>query len=192
MIEIAGRVVSWTPLAALGVHGGTSIPLSDHIIPLEISGLGIICYSPDNAAHIPPGSNYLLENYRSVQDVQRHVQKGSIVGFGTGSPGRFLLHLRPGYPSPSIVEQCPFRLRLAVCCKGQKLVFRDLYSLLKWDPAYDPDHAVSLLDGSYHLTLLTSYPPSGVLGENQVIYVYLQLLDQFPLVAVKGIPTLCS
>ncbi len=164
----------------------------ERVIKLGIDGLGIICYSPANAAHIQPGENYLRQHYKSVDAVQSHLQQGSIIGFGTGSPGKFILHIRGGYPEPAEVEQHPFRLRLGVRCVGETLVFRDIYSLIGWEPEYDPEQSLSLPDGDYHLTLLTSCPASGVFGDQQVILVYLKKLPTFPPVLVKGIPTLCA
>lgn len=164
---------------------------SEPIIRLEIAGLGMICYSPPNASHIQRGENYLRGQYKSVEAVQAHLHSGSIVGFGTGSPGTYLLQLREGYPNQAEIDQHPFRLRLGVHCVDGTLVFRDLYSLIHWDPEYEPEQAVSLPRGYYHLTLLTAYPPDGVLGDNQVILVYLQQLNELPPVIVTGIPTLC-
>ena len=68
-------------------------------IAIDISGLGIIMYSPQFAAHIPEGTNYLRSHYLNANDVQEHIQNGTIVGFGTSSPGRFLIRLYFGYPS---------------------------------------------------------------------------------------------
>lgn len=67
-------------------------------ITLEIAGLGIIMYSPSWACHVAPGANYLAANYESAEQVQPHIQAGTIVGFGTGSSGTFVLALRSGYP----------------------------------------------------------------------------------------------
>ena len=65
-------------------------------ITLTISGLGIIFYSPQSVEHIPEGANYLRSNYLNAEQVQAHIQAGSIVGFGTCSPGTFTMRFHSG------------------------------------------------------------------------------------------------
>jgi hypothetical protein len=160
-------------------------------ITLDIAGLGIIFHSPLFGNQIPEGTDYLASNYTTELQVQSHIQKGTIVGFGTGSPGTFVLRFHFGYPAASDLEQCDFKLRLGLHCVGGKVCFRDLYDLIKWEPDCPPDQVVELDDGFYHVTLCSNHPASGILGDHQRIDVYLQKLDSFPKLAKHGVPTLC-
>lgn len=53
-------------------------------IEMDVVGLGIVFHSPRAAAHIAEGEDYLAENYSDDRGVQKHIQAGSIVGFGAG------------------------------------------------------------------------------------------------------------
>lgn len=161
-------------------------------LKLDISGMGIVFYSPQNVKHIVEGSDYLTSNYTTEQQVQAHIQKGTLVGFGTGSPGTFLLRFHLGYPEESYVQMCEFKLRLGLHCQGGVVCFKDLYDLLQWRRACPPDQTIEMDDGFYHVTLCSDVPESGILGDNQRIDVYFQTLDTFPELAKKGIPTLCT
>jgi hypothetical protein len=160
-------------------------------IVLNISGMGIIFYSPQFAQCIAEGNDYLTSNYTSEQQVQCHIQRGSIVGFGTGSPGTFILRFHPGYPDEGYLQNCEFKLRLGLHCVGGLVCFRDLFDLLQWHANCLPSQVLELDDGFYHVTLCSNMPESGVLGDNQEILVYLEKLDTFPRLSKQGIPTLC-
>lgn len=160
-------------------------------IVLDISGMGIICYSPSFAEHIEEGSDYLKSNYTTEKQVQSHIQKGTIVGFGTGSPGTFVLRFHSGYPDEGYLHRCEFKLRLGLHCVGGVVCFRDLFDLLQWHANCPPGQVLELEDGFYHVTLCSDLPESGILGDNQEIEVYLQKLDAFPRLATQGVPTLC-
>jgi hypothetical protein len=156
---------------------------------LDIAGLGIIVYSPSAATHLGEGENYFDAHYRSADQVQEHVQAGSIVVIATSTPGRFLLRLHDGYPTPERLNTADFKLRLGLRSDGT-VVFRDLYDLMDWTAAFPPEQSVPLAAGIYHLTLTSDIPSSGVLGDDQVIDIHLQPLDEFPALARTGIPTL--
>src|SRR5436305_2096007 len=79
---------------------------------LDISGLGIVFHSPQATNHISEGSDYLASNYTTEQQVQSHIQKGTIVGFGTGSPGTFILKFHSGYPDNDYLHKCQYKLGL--------------------------------------------------------------------------------
>src|SRR5579863_2089092 len=107
--------------------------LKPKTINLDIAGLGISFYSPSHAAHIAEGSNYLKSDYTAPEHVQRHIQKGTIVGFCTGTPGTFILKFHPGYPDEDYIANCDFKYRLGLHCIGGRVCFRDLYDLMEWD-----------------------------------------------------------
>lgn len=160
-------------------------------IVLEIAGIGIVFYSPQSVEHITEGEDYLASNYTSEQQVQTHIQSGSIVSFGTGSPGRFVLKFHSGYPDESVLQRCDFKLKLGVKCRGGIVCFRDLYELMDWRTDCPPNQNIELEDGFYHVTLCSNRPTSGLLGDNQEILVYLERLSAFPELGKQGIPTLC-
>jgi hypothetical protein len=159
-------------------------------IRMDIAGLGIVFYSPKNVEHIREGDDYLQANYLTDKQVQSHIQKGSLVGFGTGSPGVFVLTFHSGYPTNAFVGESDFKLRLGLHCVGGIVCFRDLYDLMQWTSECPPEQALELEDGVYHVTLCSNRPESGIIGDTQVIHVYLQELDSFPALAKGGIPHL--
>jgi hypothetical protein len=160
-------------------------------IVLEVAGTGIIFHSPESASHIADGDNYLQSSYWSEKHVQSHIQAGTIVGFCTGSPGRFILRFHTGYPSEGQICKCDFKLRLGFICSDHHACFRDLYDLLDWRAACPENQTLQLDDGIYHVTLCSSRPNTGVVGDNQVIDVYFKRLPEFPRLTKDGIPTLC-
>lgn len=161
-------------------------------VRLDIQGLGIVMYSPSFANHIQPGENYLRTNYSNGSLVQPHIQAGTIVGFGTGSPGTYTLRLRGGYPDERTLAGSEFKLRLGLQVVDGVVCFRDLYDLMDWTPVCPPAQRIDLANGYYHVTLCSSTPPSGVLGDEQVILVFLQPLTAMPALAGSGIPNLVS
>jgi hypothetical protein len=164
------------------VHGGE--------LRLEIQGLGIIMYSPSWAKHIQPGEDYLSQHYMNGSQVQPHIQAGSLVGFGTGSPGAYRLRFHEGYPDDRVLADSPFKLRLGLHVVDGIVHFRDLYDLMDWDPACPDGQTIELANGYYHVTLCSSTPPSGVIGDDQLLEVYLQPVPEMPALARTGVPTL--
>jgi len=157
---------------------------------LDIAGLGIILYSPRSASHIEEGQDYLESEYTTEEDVQRHIQAGSIVGFGTGLPGTFVLQFHGGYPEKRFLQGCDFKLRLGLACVERRVCFRDLYDLVDWTSECPPEQMIEMDDGIYHVTLCSNRPRSGRIGDGQMIHVYFQKLDMFPALSKHGIPTL--
>ena len=161
-------------------------------VQLDLVGLGIILYSPRWAEGISQRADYLSSNYTTAEQVQAHVQAGTIVGFGTGSPGDYTLTFHSGYPAEAEVRRRQFKLRLGLHCVGGGLCVRDLYDLMDWTPECPPAQTLGLEDGFYHLTLVSDTPPSGYLGDGQVIDIYLERLPAFPDLGNVGVPMLCS
>jgi hypothetical protein len=160
-------------------------------ITLEIAGLGIIMYSPSAAANIGVGQDYLQEHYSNPDDVAEQVRNGKMVGFCTGSPGRYHLTFRCGYPSREKYEAYDLRLRLGIEVRDGRICVRDLYDLMAWIPECPVTQQVELEDGFYHISLLSSVPESSIRGRNQIIQVYLQRLDRMPELSHTGVPQLC-
>lgn len=161
-------------------------------IDLIISGLGVIFYSPRLTEHIQRGSNYLRSNYLKSDQVIAHNQKGTIVGFSTGSPGTYVLQFHNGYPSEEDFRLAPFKLRLGLHCVGGVVCFRDLYDLINWQNDCPPQQTISLEDGFYEVTLSSHLPNSGIIGDNQVIDFYMNRSNVLPELAKSGMPKLCG
>jgi hypothetical protein len=70
--------------------------VADTPIKLEVSGLGIIFYSPFAAASIREGEDYLGQCFADPHFVEQQALAGRIVGVSTGTSGIFYLHLRSG------------------------------------------------------------------------------------------------
>lgn len=160
-------------------------------VSLAIEGLGIIVYSPAQASHIPEGEDYLQTHYSSGPQVQEHVQAGSIVGFGTGSPGTFRVRVFARKPTDEELDACEFKLRLGVRVSDGVVCFRDLYDLLEWHSECPSHQQVRIASGVYELTLTTNLPASGLLGDDQLISAYFLLQDRMPVLETQGVPVLC-
>jgi hypothetical protein len=161
-------------------------------IRLDISGLGILMLSPSAASHISEGEDYLSDHYMTGEQVQKHIQAGTIVGFGTGSSGTFILELAKGYPSEEELAASEFKLRLGIEVKDGRVCFRDLYELLSWTADCPEDRTWSMENGFYHITLCSNTPESGILGDEQRIAIYFNRLPAFPRLANLGVPHLCE
>lgn len=160
-------------------------------IDLDIVGLGLIVYSPFSAANIVEGDDYLETGFSAPEMVERHAVKGRIVGVSTGTSGRFLVEFYEGAPDNAELSRHSYKLRLGLEVRDRLLCIRDLYDLLDWTPECPPEQELSLDNGFYRLTLLTNDTPSGVLGDDQVIAIYLEHVTELPKLIYNGVPTLC-
>lgn len=159
-------------------------------IPVYIAGLGIVFHSGGIAKTIPEQYDYLRNEYWEAAKVAEHIRKGDMVGFCTGSPGDYILKFRPGYPDASIEKAYPIGIRLGICVDDGKIYIRDLYELMEWSKECDENMQIELENGIYHITLQTQIPESGIVGDNQIIYVYLNELDEMPQLMWQGVPQL--
>jgi hypothetical protein len=157
-------------------------------IYLSIVGLGIIMYSPFALLHISEGEDYLTSNYILPERVLEHVYRGTIVGFGTGSPGDYVLKFKEGYPVDEQVLASEFKLALGIEVRDAAIVVRDLYDLMDWRSSYPEEQVVHVANGFYHVTLLGNVPSSGILGDDQEIDIYLNKLEKFPALRYGGVP----
>lgn len=159
---------------------------------LEIDGMGIVFYSPGMVTAIPVGSDFLGNEFTRPSDVSNHVRKGDITGFCTGTPGMFELKFRSGYPDETINQEYPVSIRLGIQVLGGEIRVIDLFWLSEFDADCPEEQIVKVEDGFYHITLNTRKPESGIWGDRQVIYVYLNQLDQMPDLTWPGVPFLYS
>jgi hypothetical protein len=160
-------------------------------IALSLGGFGVIFYSPQSVSHIAEGYDYFTNSYSSESDVQAHVQAGTLVGFAVGASGEYVLKFRDGYPDDEVTNKAEFKYRLAVKVTDSKLVFRDMYDLSYWRPQYGESQVLHLGNGIYHVTLCTTIPQSGIIGDHQDIWVFLQKLEAMPALSTVGMPYLC-
>lgn len=160
-------------------------------IPLQIQGLGMFPYSPDAVAHIPEGADYLRDHFWEPADVARHVMECRLTGFGTGSPGSFRLHFLEGPPEEAVVESLHFKLRLGLQVNGGVICVHDLYDLMEWSRTCPDAQQIHVPDGWYRLTVISSTPPSGILGDEQGIVIFLESVECKPQLHWAGVPSLC-
>lgn len=161
-------------------------------IKLYISGLGIIMYSDFAVSHIAEGEDYFSFNYQTPQQVVKHIYEGTIVGFCTSSPGDFILKFRDGYPEEADLQASEFKLRLGIEVKDGRICIRDLYDLMNWRAKCPDNQYVEVENGFYHITLYGDIPDTGIIGDDQVIYVYLNKLDSMPDLKYAGVPIFCE
>lgn len=161
-------------------------------IKLDISGLGIIMYSDFAISHIADGEDYFSSNYQTPQQVVKHIYEGTIVGFCTSSPGEFILKFRNGYPQETDLDSFEFKLRLGIEIRDGRICFRDLYDLMDWNPQCPEHQYIEVENGFYHITLCGNVPDTGIIGDNQEIYVYLNKLDSMPKLKYAGVPIFCE
>lgn len=159
-------------------------------IYLSIDGMGIVFYSPETNKNIPKGYNFFEEEYAEAETVKKHVKKGDVVGFCTGSGGDFMLKFRAGYPEESVLKEYPVTLRLGIDIRDEKLCIIDLFWLWEWGGDCPSEQTVSIDSGYYYITLCTRKPDSGVWGDNQTILVYLNKSDSMPEIVCSGVPLL--
>ncbi|MCM1186291.1 MAG: hypothetical protein NC251_06635 [Lachnoclostridium sp.] len=161
-------------------------------IHLMIDGMGIVFYSPETNKNIPEGCHFFKEEYSRPEDVARHIKKGDVVGFCTGSSGRFTLKFREGYPAENLLAEYPVAIRLGIDIQNAKLCVIDLFWLMEWSTECPSEQIVSVDSGYYHITLCTKRPDSGIWGDGQTIFVYLNKLDSMPELMWSGVPVLLS
>ena len=79
-----------------------------------MDGRGIVFFSPETNKEIPEGMNFLDEEYSAPEDVARHIKKGDVVGFCTGTGGDFILKFREGYSTDELLEEQDVAIRLGI------------------------------------------------------------------------------
>lgn len=162
------------------------------VIRLATRKPGILLYSPFAAAHVQEGENYFESKYLEPEDVAAHVRAGTIVGFLTEAAGTFVLRFFEGEPDAGELEENPFRMALALEVRDGTFCVRDVDDLCAWEAACPPAQKVAARDGYYHLLLLSRRSPSGELGDDQEILVFLDRRDVLPRIVWPGVPTLLA
>lgn len=159
-------------------------------MPLCIQGLGFILYSPPAVRQIPEGADYLSSHFMRTADVARHVSEGQLTTFCTGSSGDFHLRLSYGILDDRALDAADFKLRLGLEVREGLVCIRDLYDLMQWHPDCPVEQQVTLADGWYRLTVWSSMPLSGALGDHQAVDVHFERCNARPSLRSRGIPSL--
>jgi hypothetical protein len=159
---------------------------------VDISGLGFILYSPPAVSHIPEGEDYLQKHFWEPEVVARHVMACQLTAFCTGTPGSFRLRFRDGPYDERPVAAADFKLRLGLEVRQGVICIRDLYDLMQWSAECPVSQQLPVADGWYRLTVYSSRPPSGILGDNQVIDIHLEATRRQPKLRYEGVPSLCD
>ncbi|MDN6886172.1 hypothetical protein QMO14_21510 [Variovorax sp. CAN2819] len=160
-------------------------------IKLRITGMGVIFYSPFATEKIQEGEDYLSSNFENPDLVEAEALRGGIVGINLGTPGDFILNIYAGYPNEDHVTKSAYKLRAGIEVKDEIICVRDLFDLMNWSRNISERQIISLENGFYHMTFLSDEPSSGILGDDQIISLYLQRLEEMPKLKFNGIPTLC-
>jgi hypothetical protein len=115
-----------------------------------------------------------------------------LMAFCTGSPGSFVLRFLDGPPIEETVQAAEFKVRLGLQVRESTVCVRDLYDLIEWSAECPPKQQISVADGWYRLTVLSSPPASGILGDKQLIEIFLESVNDKPALHWEGIPPLCG
>ena len=115
-----------------------------------------------------------------------------LTAFCTGSPGLFRIRFIDGPPNADDVQVADFKLRLGLWGRDGTICLRDLYDLMDWSNECPPEQCLAVVDGWYRLTVFSSRPVSGILGNDQVINVNLEPVANKPQLRWEGVPILCN
>lgn len=162
----------------------------DYDVEVVIDGMGFVLYSEGVVKNIREGEDFFNREYATPEQVASHIKKGDIVGFNTGSGGKFNIKFRTGYPSIEIDEKYPISIRLAIDVKGGKLSIIDLFWLMEWSSDCPAEQQIDIEDGVYHMTISTARPKSNIWGDDQDIYIYLNKIEKMPELTWTGVPEL--
>lgn len=162
-----------------------------HELLLTTAGLGIIFYSPFAVAGIEEGEDYFSNSFQKPNEVAAHAMKGDIATFCTGSSGDFKLVVYDGRLDDDVVQVAEFKIRLCLEVRGSEVCFRDLYDLMDWGKECPSSQRVPLADGFYRVTVHSSTPESGIIGNDQIIYIHFENVGEKPNLKWNGVPRLC-
>jgi hypothetical protein len=157
---------------------------------MTISGLGFVVYSPFATSHILPGEDYLTASFLEPEDVLRHVLSCRIATFGTGTPGDFILRVFDGKLNEEAMRSADFKLRLCLEVRDEAVHVRDVNDLMEWDADCPKDQVIGVPDGFYRITAYSNRPGSGILGQDQEIFLHFEKTPAAPAIRYDDIPML--
>ena len=159
-------------------------------VEICIYGMGLVIYSEGAVKDFKEGEDFFSKEFATPEQVAYHIKKGDMVGFNTGSSGIYNVKFRSGYPNTEIDENYPVSIRLAIKVEGGKISIIDLFWLMEWSSDCPPEQQIAVEDGVYHLTISTAKPQSGIWGDHQDIYIFLNKVEEMPELTWKGVPEL--
>lgn len=159
-------------------------------IEIYIDGMGIVIYSNKAMNYVNEGEDFFTNEFSTPEKVVKHINKGDIVGFNTGTGGKYNIKVREGYPNYDINNKFPISIRLAIDIKGNIISFIDVYWLMEWSNDIPEEQQIFVDDGIYHLTILTRKPISGIWGDDQDIYIFMNKIENMPKLSWSGVPQL--
>lgn len=157
---------------------------------LYVDGMGIVIYSNMAMRNVKEGEDFFKNEFFTPECVAKHIKKGDITGFCTGTGGKFNIKIREGYPDNEIEKRFPVSIRLAIDVKGNIVSIIDLAWLTEWSNDVPEMQQIIVEEGIYHLTVLTCKPNSGIWGDNQDICIYFNKLKNMPKLNWNGVPQL--
>jgi hypothetical protein len=160
-------------------------------VKLVTAGVGIIIYSPFAMAGVREGEDYLTTAFTNPAQVAQHLSRCDVAAFCTGSGGDYELVISDGSLDEVAVSEAAFKVRLGLEVRDGEVCFRDLYDLMDWSAECPARQRVRLADGFYRVTVFSSPPPSGILGDGQRIHLHVEKVAERPMIQWDAIPQLC-
>jgi hypothetical protein len=160
-------------------------------ILLSITGPGIIIYSPFAVADIVEGEDYFSSSFQNPANVAVHAMRGDISTFCTGCGGDFRLVVFDGKLVDNDLLGAEFKLRLCLEVRDGDVCFRDVYDLMDWTVDCPSTQIIKVPDGFYRVTVYSSTPTNGIIGDYQAIYLHFEKVELRPTLKWDGVPQLC-
>jgi hypothetical protein len=89
------------------------------------------------------------------------------------------------------LQDAEFKLRLCLEVRDGTVCFRDVYDLMEWTADCPAPQKIEVADGFYSVTVYSSTPDSGIIGQDQTIYLHFERVAAKPAVKWDGVPQLC-
>jgi hypothetical protein len=159
-------------------------------VKIRTIGPGIFFYSPFAASEIKEGEDYLASGFENPKMVEDQAVLGRLVGISLGTPGDFIIEIYNGYPEEGHLTNSPYKLRAGIEVRDRKICVRDIFDLMSWTASVPNERIIELDNGFYHMTFLGDEPEFGIFGDEQVIELYLNKLEEMPKLKFNGVPTL--
>ena len=162
----------------------------NEVIEAEIDGLGFVLYSPFAVKKIKEGEDFFSKYLLDAHSAGKMAEECKIVPFCTGSPGNYTIRVLMGLPTDEQKLNYDYRLQVGLIVRDNELYIRDVYDLMDWTKECGLNQRIEMESGFYIVTLLTSVPQSGIIGDNQIIDMFFHKLNFFPAMKHNGVPFL--
>jgi hypothetical protein len=108
-----------------------------------------------------------------------------------GSGGEYDLLIYDGPLDLDPMNAAKFKVRLGLEVRDNEVCFRDLHDLISWIPNCPEGQEISVPTGFYRITVYSSPPASGIIGDRQHIALHFERVETRPLLKWDGVPQLC-